>query len=80
MIIENTSKTQLIAFYLRIEDKTEYMSIEPGKYIYVNESNWDLKTLTELSKLVGKDDDLRIRGDRKNYDIGNNTYINCRYV
>lgn len=70
MIIENTSSTEVVSFFLRTGGKSEYVTIDPGKYIFVDESSWEVEHVKEFVEHIQKDNDINIVGNRKNYDIG----------
>lgn len=68
MIIKNTSEVEIVSFFIRTT-KSEYVTIEPGKYIFIDESIWELSNLKNLIEILQKDCNIEILGDRKNYDI-----------
>lgn len=70
MIIENTSSTEIVPFYLHIGEKSEYVTIAPGKYIFIDESNWKIEHIKEFVEHIQEDTNANIVGNRKNYDIG----------
>ena len=71
MIVENISQTTVVSFYLHVEGKSEYITIEPGKYIFINETNWTVENIKNFVEHIQADKgDIKIIGTRKNYDVG----------
>ncbi len=70
MIIENISQTEEVFFYFHNEGKSEFVSIEPGKYIFIDESNWTVDNVKTFVEHLREDENIRFIGNKKNYDIG----------
>ncbi len=70
MIIENNSQTEGFVFFLRVKEKTEYISIDPGKYVFIDESDWKIDDLKKLYDLVQENEGMRMISNRKSYNIG----------
>lgn len=69
MIIKNISEIEKVSFILHLT-KVEYVTIEPGKYIYIDESSFTSDFLGTFTSGLEKDYNIEIEGDRKNYKIG----------
>lgn len=77
MIIENTSKHKTTFFYMcrdgDMSNGAEVVTIMPESFVYIDESKWNLNNLKaamDSLKELDTNNDLVIKGDRKNYPIG----------
>ena len=70
MIIENHGSTRLL---INLPSR-EYITVDGGKAVYIDEKE-EFSKLEDFKKFFEKtkeDKDVRIIGDRKTYDIGEN--------